>query len=743
MDPKPGDRPDLKNAPAVWYAGYSIHGNEASGTNASMLFAYYLAAAQNPETEEFLRNTVVLLDPCFNPDGMQRFSTWVNSRQSKNGSTDPAADEFREPWPQGRTNHYWFDLNRDWLVMQQPESAGRVALLQAWKPNVLTDHHEMGSNSTFFFQPGVPSRVNPNTPARNQELTAKIAAYHARLLSEHNILFYTRENYDDFYYGKGSTYPDANGGVGILFEQASSRGSAQETDNGLLTFPFTIRNQVLTSLSTMKAVGEMRLELNEYLRDFYTGVREEAKREPVKDYVFGSPGGFENLAPLIEMLDRHRIRWYGLAKDIRINETDFKANAAAIVPLDQPQFCLIKGMFSSPVSFTDSIFYDISAWTLPYAMGLDFEAVEGQPLAAAFLGTPGFYALGPAAYVDLNRPNGPYAYVVEWNHPESPRALAALQRNGLQVKVAMHPFSANGKTFQPGTLVIPVGMQTGDDAGIRQKIQAALPSGVFSYEITNGLTPDGPDLGSTSFPTLRSLKAAMLTGDGISASDAGEIWYVFDSRYHVPLTMIDQNRFGSFSLSGYSTLILPDGNYNLPAEKVREFVSGGGTVIATGAALHWLKNAGLMAIEFKNAPTEGGSQRPYEAYENDLGARKMPGAIFEAELDLTHPLCFGYSRSKLPVFLNDNLFIERSKNSYASPVVFTANPLLAGYIHSKQKPLVARSAGVTCGGIGKGRIVCFTCDPVFRSFWFGTSRLLANAVFFGNLISGETVERKE
>lgn len=740
-DPAQSGKIDTKNAPAVWYAGYSIHGNETSGSNASMLFAYYLAAAQTPEIELFLKNTVVLLDPCFNPDGMQRFSSWVNSRRSKNGSPDPAGDEFREPWPQGRTNHYWFDLNRDWLVMQQPETPGRVAILQDWKPNVLTDHHEMGSNSTFFFQPGVPSRVNPITPARNQELTAKIATYHADLLSKNHILFYTRENFDDFYYGKGSTYPDANGGIGILFEQASSRGSAQETDNGLLTFPYTIRNQVFTSLSTMKAMGEMHVELNDYLRDFYKNGLEESKRDDLKAYVFGSPNGYEDMSPLIGILDKHHIKWNTLSKDARIGGKDFRANAAVLVPLEQPQYRLVKAIFSHPTSFTDSIFYDISAWTLPYAMGLDFAEARGREFSNDWLGAPAFFALGPALYIDTNNP-GPYAFAIEWNHAASPRLLAELLHEGLRVKVAMLPFSDATRSFPSGTLLIPVDRQELDAASIEQKINALLPSGVFLYTITNGLTPDGPDLGSSNFPTLRAPKVLMLTGDGVNPSDAGELWQLMDERYGLPVTMVENNRFGALNLSKYNVLILPDGTYSLSPDKLREFANTGGTIIATGAALRMLKNMNLISMEFRNTSGDGPTRRAYGGLDEDQGARRLPGAIFEAELDLTHPLCFGYARTRLPMFFSDTIFVETGKNPYSTPAVFTAEPLLAGYVHPKQKALIPHSAAITVAGIGRGRVICFAGSPNFRGFWYGTNRLFANAVFFGNLISGDAVEKK-
>jgi len=247
-DPQKSSFLNTKNMPSVVWQGYSVHGNEASGANAALVLAYYLAAAEGEQIDTMLKNTIILLDPVYNPDGLNRFATWVNMHKSKNLTTDPNSREFNEVWPGGRTNHYWFDLNRDWLLVQHPESQGRIKKFQEWKPNILTDHHEMGSNSTFFFQPGVPQRTNPITPAKNQELTAKIAEFHAKALDKIGSLYYSEESFDDFYYGKGSTYPDVNGGIGILFEQASTRGHAQETQNGILTFPFAIRNHTFIKM---------------------------------------------------------------------------------------------------------------------------------------------------------------------------------------------------------------------------------------------------------------------------------------------------------------------------------------------------------------------------------------------------------------------------------------------------------------------------------------------------------------
>ena len=244
---------NFNNLPIVVYQGFSIHGNEPSGSNASLLLAYYLAASKSNFIDDLLENTIILLDPSFNPDGLQRFAYWANTNKNYNLNPDPNDREYNEIWPGGRTNHYWFDMNRDWLPVQLPESKARIKTYNEWLPNILTDHHEMGTNATFFFQPGIPSRTHPLTPILNQELTKKIADFHVEELNEIGSLYYSEESFDDFYYGKGSTFPDINGGVGILFEQASSRGHIQESAIGIITVRFTIKNQFTAAISTLKA----------------------------------------------------------------------------------------------------------------------------------------------------------------------------------------------------------------------------------------------------------------------------------------------------------------------------------------------------------------------------------------------------------------------------------------------------------------------------------------------------------
>ncbi|MCC7246852.1 MAG: zinc carboxypeptidase [Saprospiraceae bacterium] len=739
-DPASSGDLNISQLPAVNYMGYSIHGNEPSGSNASMLVAYYLAAARTEEVDQLLRNTIILFDPSFNPDGMQRFSSWANSRRSMNLVSDPSTDEYNEPWPKGRYNHYFFDLNRDWLVVQQPESEGRVAIFQEWHPNVLTDHHEMGSNNTFFFQPGVSTRVNPITPAKNQELTAKIATYHAASLSEKRIQFFTGENFDDFYYGKGSTYPDAQGCIGILFEQASSRGSVQETEHGLLTFPYTIRNQVITSLSTLKAVREMRVELNEYLRDFYTSSLADGRRSDIKGYVFSQSGGDLPARSFFQMLQKHRIQVKNLSKDVKIGDKNFQRNAACFVPCEQPQYRLIRGIFERQLQFQDSIFYDISAWTLPDAFGLDWAPVTAREWDNSAVGDLVSGPLQSRSSAAITQPA--YAYVLGAENYELPKALHQLLKKNIRVKVAMQPFEADGKTHPEGSIVV---MAEGQPLS-EQALLELMNSYTSNFEVTpvnNGLTSKGPDLGSENFRTLRQPKVLLLTGEGVNPSDAGEVWHLLDTRYGMSVSSVDIARLGSLKLSKYNVMVMADGQFNgLSVEKVREFAQGGGTIIAMGSALNWLKNNNLVALEFKSTAPAPTGRRPYGALDDDKGGLRMPGCIFEAEFDLTHPLCFGYSRKKMPIFLSEGIFVEPTKNAYATPVLLTKNPLLAGYANSAQKAIMGGSAGAVVCGLGAGKVIGFPGSPNFRAFWYGTNRLFANALFFGNLISSDAVERK-
>lgn len=744
-DPSNSKNLNVATMPAVVYQGFSIHGNESSGANAAPLVAYYLAAAQTQEVQDLLDNVVVLLDPAFNPDGMQRFSTWVNSYKGVNVlTTDPQSQEYNEPWPRGRTNHYWFDLNRDWLPLQHPESQGRIANFHEWKPNILTDHHEMGSNGTFFFQPGVPARTNPLTPKKNQELTGKIAEFHAAALDKIGSFYYTKESFDDFYYGKGSTYPDINGGIGILFEQASSRGHVQETANGLLTFAFTIRNQVVTALSTLKAAYALREELLTFQRDFYTSAMQEAGRDALKGYVFSERYDKAKLAEFLKILRQHQVKVHQLGKNTTIDGTNFEAEHSYLVPLAQPQYRLIKAMFEKVTTFQDSLFYDVSAWTLPLAFNLDYKAVQGN-LSSDMLGKE-------VQEITLKNQELPafsnYGYLLDWDGYFAPKALYAIQNRGLRTKMNVAPFTLADKEYQKGRILIPVQNQNHTASEIHTLMQQlAQETGVTISGISTGMASAGIDLGSPSFVSLRQPNVLLIIGDGVSSYDAGEVWHLLDQRYNIPVSMIKTSDLGYANLDRYNVIVMANGSYGPissgSADKIKSWVQAGGTLVAMEGANRWVKSRGLAFIDFKDTDRaeQAGLRRPYDKLDPDEGVDVIGGAIFQTEMDGTHPLAFGYNSKNLPFFRSSTLLFKPTRNPYAAPFVYTHDPLLSGYISKYNLEMIKDTPAVVVSGTGRGRVICIADNPNFRAFWYGGNKLFANALFFGNTISSGALER--
>ena len=741
-NPEKSGNVDVSKVPAVLYQGYSIHGNEQSGSNAAMLVAYYLLAGKSKDLDRLLEETIIIFDPCFNPDGMNRFTTWVNSNRNKNLTADPSDREFNEPWPRGRSNHYWFDLNRDWLPAQLPESQGRVRIFQEWKPNVLTDHHEMGTNSTYFFMPGVPSRVHPLTPKLNQELTGRIGDFHAEALDAIGSMYYAKEGFDDYYYGKGSTYPDANGCIGILFEQASSRGHIQESSNGDLTFAFTIRNQVATSLSTHKAMRELKKDLLTFQRDFYTSAIEEARNDNRKAYIFGEPKDRARTAAFIEILRRHQIEVHTLAKEVTAGGFTFLPGEAFVVPLEQNQYRLIHGIFETRTVFEDSIFYDISGWTYPMAFNLPHTILDKRNYTNELLGDK---IQGAGLSLETPAPEfSDYAYLMEWNEYFAPKALQFLLAQGLRLKVAAQPFSIKGHSFAPGTILLSVAEQTKNPDQIHELVtKASQLAGVSFWDMDTGLTPEGIDLGSANFVSLKKPEILLATGEGVNSLDAGEVWHLLDQRYDMRVTKVDVAAMSRISLERYNVIILADGSYSsLNAEKLRNWLQNGGVLITYQEAVQWARQNGLSFAEPRKEKTEEQkARRPYGSVDNDLGSMQTSGVIFENLLDISHPLGYGYLRERLPVFRSNNLYFEHARNPYATPLVYTATPPLSGYLHSKYLDLVKNSAGAIVSAVGRGRSIAFADNTNFRAFWYGTNKLLANAIFFGHTIKADAAER--
>ena len=737
----PGENIPLEGVPLVVSLSYGVHGNESSATNSSVLTAYYLAAAQGEKIDKLLGNTIIIMDPCLNPDGFTRHTTWTNTYQSVLSNGDNNSEQFYEIWPKGRTNHYWFDLNRDYLPLINPESRGRVAKFHEWKPNIVTDHHESTRNITFFFQPGVPTRNNPLTPEYNYKLTTEIAKYHARSLDAIGSSYFSEEIFDDYYFGKGSSYPDINGSVGILFEQSAFRGRIRETYNGLLKLSLSIKNQFTVTLSTLDAAMDMRTELLNYQREFYRSALELGKESSTKAYVFGSETDRMKIQKFVKLLNQHQIDVFQNPQDLTINGVDFKGASSYIVPVEQSQYRLITSIFEEVTSFRDTTFYDVSTWTLPYAFNIPFarltslknvqvrkETVTSNPNEGEVVG--GRSRLG---------------YIFRWTEYSAPDALFRLQEAGLMTKVATRDFSqefeGNLERFMHGTILVNVNHQSLDEQQIWNLVSEIVRStGVTMYGLETLDSPVGIDMGSPSLWRLKKPEAMMFIGNGTSSYDAGSLWHLLDQNYHIPVTLIRAERMRSLDLNDYTRIILPGGAFQEwnedDVEKLKTWVSSGGVLIACNSATKWAAKNELGQVKFKDqVPSDSTRYLRYADRRKESAIHGIGGAIFRAKMDHTHPLCYGYEGMDVAVFKRGASVAESMGTKYAEPVTFTMDPYVSGWVSEENLERIKGAPVVSVQSIGKGKLISYYEYMNFRGFWYGTHKLFMNSFFFGDVIN--------
>ncbi len=738
-DPSVSKSVSTSEMPLIIKLGYGVHGNESSAPNASILTAYYLVAGQGPQIDEILDKCVILVDPSLNPDGLQRHSTWVNMHRGMTLATDPSGREFNEIWPGGRTNHYWFDLNRDYLMLQHPESVGRVEAFHRWMPNINTDHHEMGANSTFFFQPGVQSRNNPVIPPDNQAITSEIGSYHAKYLDSIGSLYYTEESFDDYYLGKGSSYPDAHGSIGILFEQAGTKGHLREVPGGMLSFPFAIRNQFTVSLSTIEAGINMRVRLLDMQREFYLSALREADASPVRGYLFSAGTDRGACARFIENLLRHRIEVYRCGRQITKSGVTYTPGDSYFVPSRQKEYRFVRALFETVKTFSDTVFYDISTWVMPMAFNLNY-----TPLGSADItGITGEQVTSPP-FPDgtVNGTEKDYAWLFEWSDTYAPKALYMLQSAGLTARVANTPFTAvmsdgSKKLFGYGTIMVQQDEKPVPGSDIIETLRlVAEECGITMSGVSSGLTPAGIDLGSSGFTVLSRPSVLLVIDEGTPSDDAGEIWHLLDTRYGMPVTLVSPSRMGSASLGKYNVIIIA-GNPSISqasVDRIRDWNRSGGTLVGYRGGNRWLASNGFAQITYTESPAmPSNSSMRYADRGMERTINTVPGTIFNAVIDTSHPLCYGYTRPYLPVFKTDASAVKITGNNWDTPVKYAADPLLSGYCSKENLQRIAGSAVVSVHQ-GPGRVISIYDDTNFRAIWYGTSKLFVNAVFFGQTL---------
>ncbi|HEY5646360.1 MAG TPA: M14 family zinc carboxypeptidase, partial [Pseudomonadales bacterium] len=526
------------NAPLFTWHGYGIHGDEASGVQAAMAVAWYLAASQDEDVVRLLGRTVVMIDPLQNPDGYGRYSTWANQTSGRAAVADPASMERQAVWPGGRTNHYLLDLNRDWLLLQQPETINRVRLLQAYRPVVMTDHHDRGADQSLFLHPEDGDRWHPLITEANRSLSERLAAFHARALDRAGRPYYARPESEGFYPGKGAIWADLQGSVGILFEQAASLGLVEDTAEGRLTLPMAVHNHVLATLATLDGVQELARELRAYREDFTE--RKHVPRGLPLAWVFDDGSDPSRAAALVQVLEDQGLSVFGLTEALRADGKEYLPGRAWVVPVLGAQAALAHTLFADTPSNQDAAHYEISAWSLPHAFGVSASPLSRAPSRLATDSTVN------RNYAVSGR-TGAVAWVLPWDDYYAPAVLNRLQAAGVRSRVALAPFESESAgqlvRFKPGAVVIhqadvPESVEWERDFLVRIAAGEAPLVGLDS-----SLSEAGPDLGSPMLRPLEPASVALLAGPGTNPEDVGGIWHALDRRLGIPVTLLATRSF--------------------------------------------------------------------------------------------------------------------------------------------------------------------------------------------------------
>jgi hypothetical protein len=725
--------------PVIVWLSYNVHGNEASSSEASMLTLYALVDPKNTQTKQWLNNTLVVIDPCLNPDGRDRYVNWYNSIVGKNYNPSLDAREHYEPWPGGRVNHYNFYLNRDWAWQTQVESQARVALYNKWLPQIHVDFHEQGINAPYYFAPAAQPYHEVITKWQ-RDFQNTIGRNNAKYFDENGWLFFTKEEFDLTYPAYGDTYPLYNGAIGMTYEQAghSLAGLGVDIDGGdTLTLTDRAQHHFTTSLSTIEVASKNAAALVSEFKKFYndavtTGVGS------YKAYVIrNNPNDAERVRSLLELLDKNGIT-YGTAKpgaykgfnyDSRKEESFSLSSGDIVVSSLQPKSALVKVLFEPRTVLVDTLAYDITAWSLPYAYGLKAYATTQKIDVAGQVAAP---------VVNNMLPSGnAYGYVIRWNGMQTVKLVAQLIQKGIRLRYNERPFEEGGQSFDRGAVLV---LKTGNQyySGLWKTVKDLADSnGVQLTAVSSGFVDKGFDFGSAKVHSIKARRVALLTGEGVNASAAGEVWFYFDQVINYPVTLINASDAADINWNNYDVVIMPDGNYRFlndkkAADQFRSWINSGGHVIAMERALSQLSKQDWGLKSKKDDPSDTNDVyaplKRYEERDRDFIPSSLPGSIFKVDLDNTNPLAFGYPDYYYTLKQDDNVY-EFIKDGGWNVGVLKKDRQVAGFVGSKIQSKLQDGLLFGVQEMGNGTITYFADDVLFRSFWENGRLMFANAVF--------------
>ncbi|MBK9336627.1 MAG: zinc carboxypeptidase [Lewinellaceae bacterium] len=730
--------PALPDGIAIVWLSMSVHGNEPSGSECSMLLAYQLATQTEPEVREWLKNTVVILDPSLNPDGYDRYTHWYRSVSNVRKNPRGDAREHAEPWPRGRTNHYHFDLNRDWAWATQIETQQRLTLYQRWLPHVHADLHEQYVDNPYYFAPAAEPMHDYITPWQ-RDFQTQIGERHAGYFDQNGWLFFTKEVFDLFYPSYGDTYPMFSGAIGMTYEQAghSTAGRAVIKSNGdTLTLHERILHHLTTSRSTIETASKNAATLVENFRKYYerSATRPQG---PYQSFVIPATNDPNKVNALCALLDRHHIRYgragatasglkgfdYMQGKEMTFSLTE----KDVVISAFQPHSVLLQVLFEPEHRLSDSLTYDITAWALPHAYGLEAYALK-QRLEPKRIFEP-----YKAPEVRLAGP--PYAWCIHRKSLAEARFLGRMLENGVKVRYAMQPFSLADQQFEAGALVITRADNHAISADLDALVQAAAAAtNVPLHPIFTGWANKGRDLGSENFMPVKHPEVAIVYGDDVDDNNYGHTWFFFEQELGYPVTPVALDRLSRIRLTDYTTLVFPNGNYNLPESTlkiIQEWVRQGGRLIAFENGVRAFADKEGFELKSKTEAKKDSAAtapKPYQSREREGVSDQLPGAVVQMEMDTTHPLTFGFSGKYFSLKTTSNLF-EMPANTHTAMWVGEEFKSY-GFIGSRLKPKLKNTPVVAVQRIGSGDVVYFVDNPLFRCFWEQGKMLFANALFF-------------
>ncbi|NOT93951.1 M14 family metallopeptidase [Ferruginibacter sp.] len=736
LNDKPGD----VNAPSIVWLSYNVHGNETSSSEVSMKTLYELLNPNNAQTKEWLKNTVVIIDPCLNPDGRDRYVNWFTQVVGKTADANTDAREHSEPWPGGRTNHYNFDLNRDWAWQTQIETKGRLKKYNEWMPQIHCDFHEQGINNPYYFAPAAEPFHEVITKWQ-RDFQYTIGKNHAKYFDANGWLYFTKEIFDLFYPAYGDTYPIYNGAIGMTYEQAGGPGggaAALKSDGDTLTLKDRIAHHFTTSMSTVEIASLNNNRLVTEFKKFFDDAKNNGIGE-YKTYVITETNAGK-LKSLQSFFEANGIK-YGTVSGASLKGYNYFSGKEEVfttanniaVSAYQPKSALIKVLFEPKSKLSDSVTYDITAWSIPYVYGVQAYAVKEKMVT-------GVYSR-PIAKNDLTE--NAYGYLINYSSFEDAKLLSALLIAKIKVRFAEKDFTYNGKGFKKGTLII---LKKGNEDKLDELMAASKKYEATLTSVSGGFMETGFDFGSEKVHFIKKPNVAMLTGKSVNPSSAGEVWHLFEQQLDYSITLINADEINGAALKNIDVLILPDGNYKFLTEKdaaaeVKTWVQQGGKIIAVEYAAELIAKAD-WGFKLKKSDEEEKKDdkkddnsvyadvKRFENRERESITEYIPGSIYKVTLDDSHPLAFGYTSGYFTLKQNSDLY-EFMKDGWNVGVIKKDNQV-AGFVGSKLKDKIKDGTVIGVQQVGRGSIVYFADNPIFRSFWENGKLMFANAVFLVN-----------